>query len=140
MNKKQYTCEEVSISHADLLELRQAGKLNLGIDNAVAAKISNTSGLGPKTTSSAAFHLWNWVAFIGFAYSIYLSFASNWWWFILGLFGAILIFRANKSGNAENVLDGAFLDADFYERIKSMNGWIYQIDEETAAVFKVSNR
>ena len=137
MEKSVYSCKEVSIPYADLVSLRQEGKLNLGIENAAAIQISSTPGWGPKTASSAAYHFWNWVAVAGFGYTVYLSFTSHWWWFIVGFLGAGFLFNTNKKANAENVLDSAFVDPEFYERIRSIDGWIYQIDEGSAARFKI---
>jgi hypothetical protein len=58
-----------------------------------------------------------------------LSFESNWWWFLFGIVGTIFIYKANKKGNSENYLDAAMVDEDFYERIRDINGWSYQIEE-----------
>lgn len=140
MSKKNFSCDELNISHADLIKLREAGHLNLGIDNSVALQISNTPGLGPtKTTSSAAFHFWSWIAVAVFGFSIYWSFTHDWWWFIPGFFVMLIIWRANKSGNAENVLEAAFHDRDFYERVQKLGGWIYQIDEAEADAYRVQS-
>jgi hypothetical protein len=41
-----------------------------------------------------------------------------------------IISSANRKGNAENFLDAAMVDVDFYERILRLDGWLYQIEEE----------
>ncbi len=92
--------------------------------------LANTPGMGPKKTSAnIAFHFWNWVGFIGLGYTIYLSFVSDWWWFIIGFIGLSIIWKANKKGNAQNYLSAAFLDKDFYERVCKIKGWFYEIEE-----------
>lgn len=137
MGKRTFTCGEVSLTHSQMLELRSAGRLNLGINNDLATQISNARGAGSqKTTSSAAFHFWNWVAVGVFIYSIYLSFTSSWWWFIPGFIAMRVVWAANKKGNSENLLDSAMIDEGFYERVRSVGGWLYQMEEDEAMKYK----
>jgi hypothetical protein len=136
MSKQIFQCADVDLSHSQMVELRNSGKLNLGINNDVAAEIANTAGMGPtKTTSNAAFHFWSWVAIGSFGYSIYLSFTDSWWWFIVGLIAMSVIWKANKKGNSENVLDAAMIDEDFYNRVKDLGGWLYEMEENAASDF-----
>ena len=134
MAKIIYNCEDVRLTHERVVELRGAGDLNLGINDDFAARLAQEKGLGPKkTTANAAFHFWNIAAVSGFAYTLYLSFTSAWWWGFLGFFGCIWFYRINKKSNSENYLDAAMLDKDFYERVQDLNGWIYQIEEDVFA-------
>ena len=48
MAKKMYTSHEIVLTHERLVELREAGDLNLGIDNDFAARLASERGLGPK--------------------------------------------------------------------------------------------
>lgn len=138
--KKRYGCGEVSIDHPTLIRMRKEGTLQLGIDNALATHIANTPGAGPKrNTSSLAFHLYSWIAVGVFGYSIYLSFTSAWWWFIPGFFLMGIIWRANKSGNAENLLDAAMNDPEFYQRVREAGGWLYELEEADAEALKASS-
>lgn len=140
MAKRVFTCNEVEIEHAKMIELRKAGLLNLGIDNTLAARIAGAKGLGPKTTTaSAAFHFWSWVAMGLFIYSIYLSFTDSWWWFIPGFVVMSVIWKANKKGNSENLLDAAMIDLEFYERVRSMSGWLYELEDSEAEKLKRAN-
>ncbi len=137
---KTYSCNDVDLPHEDLIALREAGHLNLGMDNSLAATVSNNPESGPANkTSSAAFHFWSWVAIGVFGYSVYLSFTDAWWWFIPGLVLMSAIWKANKKGNTENLLEAAFSDKDFYERVRMANGWIYQIEETKAAKYLKSS-
>ena len=121
-------------------ELSKAGLLNLGIDNILAARIASVRGLEPKTTTaSAAFHFWSWVAMGLFIYSIYLSFTQSWWWFIPGFVVMNAIWKTNKKGNSENLLDAAMIDREFYERVRSMSGWLYELDGSEAERVKLTN-
>lgn len=135
MSKVQLTGFEVSLPHAEMVALRHSGKLNLGINQEIALKLQSM-GIRPKGTTSAAFHFYSWVALGAFAVGIYWAFTSAWWWSIIGLVAMVVIWKGNKSGHAENVLDAAMHDADFYERVRSLNGWIYQIDEDVAGSLK----
>ena len=113
--------------------------LNLGIDDSIAAQISDNSRLKPtKQAVAGAFFFWNAVGLGVFGYSIYLSFTSNWWWFIPGLFGAIVISRVNKKTNSENILAAAFIDAEFYEKVRKLGGWIYQIEDREVEKYRKS--
>lgn len=137
MGKKIFSCEELSLSHEQMLELKQAGLLQLGIDDTHSAQISVTKGVTPtKTTASAAFHFWNLVAFGALGYTIYLSFTSDWWWFLIGLVVVNVIWQASKKGNSQNLLDTAMMDEAFYERVRELGGWFYQMDEAEAEKYR----
>ena len=129
--KRIFGCREVRLSHVRLVELREAGKVQLGIVDDFAAQIAQEKSLGPQTTADSAFHFWNIVAFGGFLYTLYLSFTDAWWWGVVGLLGSIWVFRSNKKGNSENYLDAAMLDEEFYQRVQNSNGWLYQMTEQT---------
>ena len=128
--QKIYTCKDLSLTHSAMVQLRKDGKLNLGINDELTAKLATENKQGPKTSANLAFHFWSWVGFAGLAYTVYLSFADSWWWFIIGLLGTSVIHKANKKGNSENYLDAAMTDPEFYERIRGLNGWLYQVEEE----------
>ncbi|WP_162244589.1 hypothetical protein [Afipia sp. Root123D2] len=138
MPKLILDCRAISLSHDQMVNLRKSGHLNLGIDNSLAAQIS-AERLGSKTTTASEAHkFWRLAALGVAAYGIYLSFTSHWWWFIVGIIGALIISKANQKGNAGNVLDAAMIDPDFYERVRKINGWQYQIDEANAAQYRLS--
>ncbi len=113
----------------EVTNLYKQGKLQLGIDNSIAASLANN--LKIERNVSAAFHLYNWIAVGVIFYSIYLSFTVHWWYFIVGLFIASIIWRSNKKGNAENIVNTAIKDQGLYNSILALNGWIYMIDEDT---------
>jgi hypothetical protein len=138
MAKATFNCSEVNIPHQQMVELRSAGKLELGVNNELAHQIV-AKGLGPrKTTATAAYRFWTYVAFAVFGYSIYLSFTHTWWCFIAAFIGGGLIFSAAKKSNSENLLDAAMIDHEFYERAKRGGGWLYRIDESETSNFRVS--
>lgn len=130
MTEKLFTnIEKFYLPHNEMLRLRKAGLLNLGLNNQLATSLANNK-IGPKkTTALLAYHFWTWVAFLVFIYSIYLSFTDRWWYFIIGTGLLHLIHTSNKKGNVENYLDAAMIDKDFYDQILGMNGWMYKIKE-----------
>jgi hypothetical protein len=132
---RKFSCSEVDIPHAKFLELRYAGKVGLGMAHQDVVTITNNSQYGPKTTANAAFKFWNFIITAGFFYSLYLAFTVAWWWFIIGLFGCGVVTKANRKGHAENYIDAAMTDEDFYERLVRLNVWLYQMNEEDAAPF-----
>lgn len=89
-------------------------------------------------TASTAHTFWSLAALGVAIFGIYLSITSQWWWFIVGIVGAIVISKSNQQGNAENVLDAAMIDRDFYERVRKFNGWQYQIDEAEAQKYRAA--
>jgi hypothetical protein len=140
MTKKVFTCKEASLSHSDMLELRNSGMLNLGIDNRLAVEVANARGAGPtKTTAVAAHRFWTLIALGVFLFGIYLSFTSSWWWFIPGIIVMTVIWNANKKSTGENFLDAAMIDQEFYERVRGIGGWLYEMEESTAERFKVKD-
>jgi len=130
MEKIPVSCSEVDIPYPEFIRLRSAGRINLGVDNALAAQISNISPMFEGSGVAAAFHFWIWVAVGVFVYSIYDSVTSERWWaFIAGALFGFIILKVNKTSNAENLLDRAMRDETFYEQVREMGGWRYEIDE-----------
>ena len=134
---KKYNGLELSIPHKDMVNLRNSGKLNLGMNDNISVKIADNLDFAPKSkATSAAMHFWSWVAVGQFLYAIYESFTGIWWIFIPSFFLMIAIHRANKKGTSQNLLDEAMRDKDFYEKIRKINGWLYELDEKDAKKFK----
>jgi uncharacterized protein with von Willebrand factor type A (vWA) domain len=44
-----------------------------------------------------------------------------------------LVWNANKKANAENYLDAAMIDKEFYEKVMELDGWMYQINESNTS-------
>ena len=134
--KQNYSAEQVSISHAEYIKLHKENLLVLGVDNDLATRAAS-AGLGPKKGgTSAAYHFYSWVSIGVFVLSIYFSFISNWWWFIVGFISMMVIWNGNKKGNASNFLNSAMYDKEFYERFRDANIWIYQMEDNVAGRYK----
>ncbi|TPL07590.1 hypothetical protein FJ938_11155 [Mesorhizobium sp. B2-4-14] len=134
MAKVVYSGAQLSVPHSRMVELRKPGKVNLGIDHDVAVKLASL-GIHPQGTAAAAFGLYKGLALIVGGVGLYMAFTSAWWWGVLGVIGTMVIWSGNKAGHSENLLDSAMSDEGFYERVRELNGWRYQIDEAEAADF-----
>lgn len=133
---KTYLTDEIELSYDDYVRLHKEGKCNLGLPNADADLMSRTPGYIPKGSGvNAAFMFFNLIGFGIFGYSIYLSFTSNWWYFIIGFFLSGFIWNVNKTSNVQNILSEALLNESFYNKLKLNPSTMYQIEEEDAKIF-----
>jgi len=46
------------------------------------------------------------------------------------------IHNANKKGTSQNLLAEAERDKEFYEKVRKLNGWDYEVNEETAKKYR----
>lgn len=135
-NREQISSEEIYIPHHELLRLMKDGKASLGIGMRQAQEIADTPRLGPgRSTASSAFQFWKFAALGGFAFSIYASFAYDWWWFIIGFLALGVVGNSNNSANQENMIQAALADEEFYDRIAAYGWWVYKIAPEDALDF-----
>lgn len=138
MTKKIYSSSEVSINYEDLVDLRLRGKLNLGMNKMLASKLIS-SGFGLLNHNMrgvrASYYFFTWIPVIGFLWTIYLSFTSNWWWFIIGFFVMTFVQQVNLKSAAQNICDGACNDPNIYNEIRNLGVLSYQIDEDEAKRF-----
>ena len=134
---KRFSGLEITIPYEDMLAMRKAGKLNLGMNENIATKVADDKRYAPKSIkTNLAMHFWSWVAVGQFIYAIYESITRIWWIFIPSFFLMFVIHRANKKGTSQNLLDEAMTDRDFYERVREADGWLYELNEDEAEQFK----
>ena len=139
--KNRYSCAEVDVPFEDAVKLRSEGRLNLGLSDDFSAALANKPELGPTNKSAnLAFVVWNAVGLIVMGVSIVLSFLWQWWAFLGGLVLAYSIFKANRKSHSENYLDAAFKDKEFYERVRQLGEWYYQMSEDDAAPYQIDQR
>ncbi|UDL90287.1 hypothetical protein LGH82_02565 [Mesorhizobium sp. PAMC28654] len=129
-----YSTSQLSLPHKQLVELHKQGKVNLGMSEEFALRLA-TSGIHPKGSTRHAFKFFTGLAWVVAGVGLYWAFTSAWWWGVLGLIGMVVILNGNKSGHAQNLMYAALGDESFYERVRELNGWRYQIDEDAAADF-----
>ena len=129
---KIYNCNEVNISHKQLLKLRDNNQARLIIDNILAIDILTKNHLRPGNTYLYTFLILSIFAIGVLGFSIYLSFSNSWWWFIPGILISFIIWNANRKSVSDNLVDEALRDESFYDKIKKIKGWMYQIDHNDA--------
>lgn len=136
MPNRVYTCLEISLPHADMLALKRAGDLTLGIGNDTALRISQTPALKPAGISFArSANARNWIAVAIFLGSVYLSFIDEWWHVLFGLATMLILGKNTKKLNIEKILVAAEIDPVFYDSVRASGDWLYRIDEAKAAPF-----
>jgi hypothetical protein len=138
MAMKIYTSTEISIDYGDLVDLRNRGKVKLGINKMLASKLSATgfsaSGIEIRGVR-ASYNFFTWVPGVGFLWTIYLSFTSNWWWFIIGFFVMLFVQKVNLESNAQNICDAACRDPNLYNELRGHGVLSYLMDENDAERF-----
>ena len=134
---KIYNCNEVNISHKQLLNLRDNNQARLIIDNILAIDILTKKHLRPGNTYLYTFLILSIFAIGVLGFSIYLSFSNSWWWFIPGILISFIIWNANRKSVSDNLVDEALRDESFYDKIKKIKGWMYQIDPNDAKKYLI---
>ena len=134
---KIYNCNEVNISHKQLLKLRDNNQARLIIDNILAIDILTKNHLRPGNTYLYTFLILSIFAIGVLGFSIYLTFSNSWWWFIPGILISFIIWNANRKSVSDNLVDEALRDESFYDKIKNIKGWMYQIDPNDAKKFTI---
>lgn len=120
--------EGYRIPHHVIKTLYSQGKAHLGIDDVIAQRLVQAGkAYQPQDTTAAANSFWNFVIFILFVGSIYLSFTQAWYWFIIGFFVSYRFFKANQKGNSQNYVAAGIDDASFYNKLMSVNAWMYKV-------------
>jgi hypothetical protein len=118
-----------------MVDLRNRGHLNLGLDKMLASKLSSTGFASSSSEISgirSSYHFFTWLPVAVFLWTIYLSFTSAWWWFIPGLLAMLVVQQVNLRSNAQNICDAAYRDPKLYNELKDQGAWLYQIDESEA--------
>ena len=126
-NMKRYVNGQISIPHAEMVKLKNSGKLNLGMFDDIAVKIADNPDLAPKSKSTGlAMHLWSLVAVGQFLFAIYYSFTNLWWVFIPSFFLMVGIHRANKKGQAKI----------YYLKLKETKSFMKKLESLMAGTMK----
>ena len=134
---KIYNCNEVNISHKQLLKLKDNNQARLIIDNILAIDILTKNHLRPGNVYLYTFLILSIFAIGVLGFSIYLSFSYSWWCFIPGILISFNIWNANRKSVSDNLVDEALRDESFYDKIKNIKGWMYQIDPNDAKKFTI---
>jgi hypothetical protein len=130
MTKWNYKCDEVSLTHDQMLELNKDGLLNLSIKVSLEKQIEqlgDQSGL-KNTTSKYGFTRKHGIASGVLGLSVFFSLTDDSHWWIFGLIVALIIIFY-KPGTTEKLIDLGMKDEEFFEKVKEMGGWIFNIEE-----------
>jgi len=137
MTKWNYRCDEVNLNHDQMIELNKDGLLKLIIAESLEKQIvslvkeefekkeiKNISS-GYKLTKGKI------IAFGVLCVSLYLCIIGEWAWLwgVIIAIGFIVHDIIPAGMNTENIIDLAIKDAEIFEKIKEMEGWIFQIEE-----------
>jgi len=138
MTKWDYRCDEVNLTHEQMIKLKKDGSLNLipvvtlqkQIISLAKKEFKNKYPSGHFTAQLIfAFIL----PFVTYYYSIS---KKSGLWFLIGIIASVVIVIYSVVGvlkkekkNIKNIIDLAVKDANFFEKVKEMEGWIFQIEE-----------
>lgn len=124
---------QVTIPFDEFVALKKSRKCNLGVSSPLAEAISLGKVKTPTSralkSTKTAFWLWTIVGYGPLIAGVYQSFTNVWWAFFPGLICSYVWWSINKSSNQKNILSLAEDDREFYEAIRAINGWAYELDD-----------
>ena len=130
MTKWQHDCDEVNLTHYQMIELNKDGFLNLSIKPSLETQIERLANKDLKKITSGYELTPRHVIALGvLGVSVYFGINDSLGWLVIGLV-AVVIIAIGKSGNTENPLDLAMRDAEFFNRVRDVKGWIFHIEED----------
>ena len=133
---KSISSHDYYIPYEQMVSLREKGQLNFGIDRLTGQHLTNNHAVLQLADDPAllkatwrAHNFWTWTMLGGFAFTVYLSFTSAWWFFIIGfvamgVFNPILV-RSNE----ENLLEVMIKDKSLYEAMHTGKRLNFLVDE-----------
>ena len=129
MTKWKRQCHEVNLTHDQMIVLNKDGSLNLKIEPSLENKILELAKNDlKKITWGYKFTTGHIVALGILSISVYAAIIES-WVFILGLVFAVAMIVKDKTVNTEKLVDLAMKDANFFEKVKEIEGWIFLIEE-----------
>ena len=129
MTKWNFQSDEVNLTHDQMVELNKEGSLNLIIVDSLEKQIDSLAQNESKNISSGYKLTKRKIIALGvLGVSFYFGINESWGWLGIGLIAAVIIVL-KKENNNTNIIDLAIKDAEFFERVKEMKGWTFQIEE-----------
>lgn len=135
MAPRTFNCQQVSLNHSEMVKLRKARLLTLRIDAHLATQLLEHGIASNGKGGFARFSVWTWIGVAVAACSIYLGLTVAWWWSLGGCVALLVILVVTTKSNSAILLDVAMTDGEFYERVRRMNGWLYQMEAALADRF-----
>jgi len=133
---KSISSHDYYIPYEQMISLREKGQLNFGIDRLTGQHMTNNVNILQLADDPAllratwrAHNFWTWAMLGGFAFTVYLSFTSAWWFFIIG-FVAMGVFNPMLvRSNEENLLEVMIKDKSLYEAMHAGKRLNFLVDE-----------
>ena len=130
MTNWQHNCDEVNLTHDQMIELNKDGFLNLSIIPSLETQIEQLAKKEfKKITSGYGLTSRNVIALGVLGVSVYFGINDSLGWLVIGLVAVTIIFFY-KSVNTKKLLDLAMRDAEFFNSVRDVKGWIFHIEED----------
>ena len=124
------------IPYEQMKSLREKGQLNFGIDKLTGQHLTNNHAVLQLADDPALLkatwrvhNFWTFLMLGGFGFSVYLSFTSAWWIFIVGFIAMAVLNPILVKSNEENLLEVMIKDKSLYEAMHSGKRLNFLIDE-----------
>lgn len=123
----------LDLSHDKMVGLSKAGYLRLALNEELTDSIARIrKNLSIPVHLSMAEMIWEALAILGMILSIVLMFVVA-WWFGLACFAACFMLRqANLDLKPERLLEAGLNNEEFYNQVKKIGGWLYEVEERVA--------
>lgn len=133
---KSISSNDYFIPHEQMISLHKKEQLNFGIDRLTGQHMTNNPNIlqlvdNPQLLKSTwrVHNFWTYLMLGGFGFSIYLSFTSAWWSFIIGFIGMAFFNPILVKSHEENLLDVMIKDKGLYEAMHSAKRLNFLVDE-----------
>jgi len=140
---KTISSKNYYIPYEQMKSLHKMGHLNIGIDSLTAKEMTNNSNIlqladDPKLLKAtwSAYNFWMFGMFGLFCLSIFLSFTTAWWAFIVGMVVLAIINPHLTKSNEENLLEIMLKDKGLYEAMHTAKRLNFQVDESALQVLR----
>ena len=133
---KSISSHDYYIPYEQMISLREKGQLNFGIDRLTGQHLTNNHWIlqfayDPALLKATwrAHNFWTYAMLGGFGFSVYLSFTSAWWVFIIGFVCMAILNPILVKSNEENLLDLMIKDKGLYEAMHAAKRLNFLVDE-----------
>ena len=133
---KSISSHDYYIPYEQMVSLREKEQLNFGIDRLTGQHMTNNPNILQLADDPAqlkatwrAHNFWTYAMLGGFGFSIYLSFTSAWWFFIIGFVAMAVLNPMLVKSNEENLLEVMTKDKSLYEAMHSGKRLNFLVDE-----------
>ncbi|MDB9900887.1 hypothetical protein OAD37_03745 [Gammaproteobacteria bacterium] len=133
---KSISSHDYYISYEQMISLREKGQLNFGIDRLTGQHLTNNHAVLQLADDPAllkatwkAHNFWTYAMLGGFGFTVYLSFTSEWWSFLVGFVCMAILNPILVKSNEENLLDVMIKDKGLYEAMHAAKRLNFLVDE-----------